>query len=109
MISRSPRARLDAGSDRTLWLAAVARELDTLNRAIFVRSATLAGLAPGAAARGQGRSPTAPASRAASLRRQGPKPVVRDNRAVCSSDHPLVTATILKVMRDGGNAADAAV
>lgn len=39
----------------------------------------------------------------------GPKPVVRGKRAVCSSSQPLVTDTMLQVMRDGGNAVDAAI
>ena len=39
----------------------------------------------------------------------GPKPVVQGKRAVASSSHPLVTDTMLQVMRAGGNAADAAV
>ncbi|HEY3312470.1 MAG TPA: gamma-glutamyltransferase, partial [Anaerolineales bacterium] len=39
----------------------------------------------------------------------GPKPVVRGKQAVCSSSQPIVTETMLQVMRDGGNAADAAI
>lgn len=44
-----------------------------------------------------------------SLPRQGPKPVVRGKRAVCSSSQPIVTETMLKVMKDGGNAVDAGI
>jgi gamma-glutamyltranspeptidase / glutathione hydrolase len=40
---------------------------------------------------------------------QGLKPVVKGKQAVCSSSHPLVTETVLQVMRAGGNAVDAAV
>jgi gamma-glutamyltranspeptidase/glutathione hydrolase len=41
--------------------------------------------------------------------RVGPKDVVRGKGAVAASQHPIVTETMLQVMRDGGNAADAAV
>jgi gamma-glutamyltranspeptidase/glutathione hydrolase len=40
--------------------------------------------------------------------RVGPKDAVR-GKAVASSQHPIVTETMLQVMRDGGNAVDAAV
>lgn len=39
----------------------------------------------------------------------GPKPVIQGKQAVCSSSQPIVTETMLQVMRDGGNAADAAI
>jgi gamma-glutamyltranspeptidase / glutathione hydrolase len=39
----------------------------------------------------------------------GPKPVIRDKQAVCSSSQPIVTETMVQVMRDGGNAVDAAI
>lgn len=39
----------------------------------------------------------------------GPKPVIRGKQAVCSSSQPIVTNTMLQVMRSGGNAADAAI
>jgi gamma-glutamyltranspeptidase/glutathione hydrolase len=44
-----------------------------------------------------------------SLQKQGPKPVVRDKKAVCSSSHPLVTDTMINVMKEGGNAVDAGI
>jgi len=43
------------------------------------------------------------------LPKQGPKPVVRGKQAVCSSSHPIVTQTMLDVLKAGGKAADAAV
>ena len=43
------------------------------------------------------------------LPRQGPKEVVRGKRAVASSQSPIVTRTMLDVLRAGGNAADAVV
>jgi len=39
----------------------------------------------------------------------GPKAAVTGLKAACSSDSAIVTETILKVMADGGNAADAAI
>jgi gamma-glutamyltranspeptidase/glutathione hydrolase len=39
----------------------------------------------------------------------GPKAVAQGSQAVCSSSHPAVTATMLQVMKDGGNAVDAAI
>jgi gamma-glutamyltranspeptidase / glutathione hydrolase len=44
-----------------------------------------------------------------SLPRVGPKKVVKGKNAVASSDNPIVTETMLQVMKDGGNAVDAAV
>lgn len=46
---------------------------------------------------------------AAQLAHVGPKEVVRGKQAVCSSSQPLVTQTMLDVMRAGGSAVDAAV
>jgi gamma-glutamyltranspeptidase / glutathione hydrolase len=43
------------------------------------------------------------------LARQGPKEVVRGKRAVASSQNPIVTRTMLDVLKAGGNAADAVV
>ncbi len=43
------------------------------------------------------------------IARQGPKPVVRHKKVVCSSSHPLVTQTMLQVMRYGGTAVDAGI
>ena len=44
-----------------------------------------------------------------SLPQQGPKAVAVGKQAACSSSHPWVTQTILQVMKDGGNAIDAAI
>ncbi|MBE2266595.1 MAG: gamma-glutamyltransferase, partial [Anaerolinea sp.] len=41
--------------------------------------------------------------------RVGPKQVVTGTTAVAASQHPIVTNTMLEVMRDGGNAVDAAI
>jgi gamma-glutamyltranspeptidase/glutathione hydrolase len=40
---------------------------------------------------------------------QGPKESVHGKRAVCSTAHPIVTDTIMKTMKAGGNAVDAAI
>ena len=45
----------------------------------------------------------------ADLSRQGPKDVVRGKRAVASSQHPIVTQTMLDVLKAGGNSVDAVV
>jgi gamma-glutamyltranspeptidase / glutathione hydrolase len=46
---------------------------------------------------------------AADMQRQGPKEVVRGKRAVASSQHPIVTQTMLDVLKAGGNAIDAVI
>lgn len=43
------------------------------------------------------------------LARQGPKEVVRGKNAVASSQSPIVTQTMLDVMKAGGNAVDASI
>ena len=40
---------------------------------------------------------------------QGPKPVAKGRRAMVSSSHPAVTEVMIEVLRDGGNAMDAAI
>jgi gamma-glutamyltranspeptidase/glutathione hydrolase len=41
--------------------------------------------------------------------RVGPKQPVSSDQAVCSSQHPIVTETMMDTMRRGGNAVDAAI
>ena len=43
------------------------------------------------------------------LARQGPKEIIRNKRAVASSQNPIVTRTMLDVLAAGGNAVDATV
>lgn len=77
-----------------------------MKRRDFVHTAVLAGAGSGLAAE-------ATAEAAASLPpgqgRVGPKEVVRGKKAVAASQHPIVTDTMLDVLREGGNAADAGV
>ena len=47
--------------------------------------------------------------RTENLARVGPKPIANGNQAVCSSSQPIVTDVMLQVLRDGGNAIDAAI
>src|SRR5438093_5236261 len=41
--------------------------------------------------------------------RVGPKKPTTEKKAVCASQHPIVTETMLSVMQRGGNAVDAAI
>jgi gamma-glutamyltranspeptidase/glutathione hydrolase len=78
-----------------------------MDRRKFLRDAALAGVAFDAVAE------AAPADAAPliceDLPRQGEKKVVRGMRAVAASQHPIVTQTMLDVMKSGGNAVDAAM
>jgi gamma-glutamyltranspeptidase/glutathione hydrolase len=58
---------------------------------------------------GAGEGSKAAPDRPAALSRVGPKPVVRGKKAVASSQHPIVTETMLDVLREGGTAADAGI
>jgi gamma-glutamyltranspeptidase / glutathione hydrolase len=77
-----------------------------MKRRDFVHTAVLAGASSGLA--GEASAQTAPAP-PASQGRVGPKEVVRGKKAVAASQHPIVTETMLDVLREGGNAADAGV
>lgn len=52
---------------------------------------------------------TPPVAGCDGLSRQGPKTVARGKQAVASSQHPIVTGTMLDVLRAGGNAVDAVI
>jgi gamma-glutamyltranspeptidase/glutathione hydrolase len=77
-----------------------------MKRRQFVHGAVLTGASASLPPAG---AKAAPAEAEASLPRTGPKPVVRGKKAVASSQHPIVTGTMLQVMREGGTAVDAAV
>jgi len=82
-----------------------------MKRREFMQNAALAGGTAGITRLpGQGKAkPDAGIVPLDALPKQGPKPVVKGKKAVCSSSHPIVTETMLAVMKDGGNAVDAAV
>ena len=83
-----------------------------MKRRDFIKSTLAAGSAAGMASfAGPAFATGAPEAglQTEDLPRQGPKPVAQGERAVCSSSHPLVTETMLRVMREGGNAVDAGV
>ena len=73
----------------------------------FLKAAGLA--ATGTAAVGSGAVAATPRSSAPAMSRQGPKEVVRDKRAVASSQSPIVTRAMLDTLRAGGNAVDAVI
>lgn len=82
-----------------------------MERREFLRNAALAGAALEAVTAGAQQAPAA-SSEALScgdLSRQGTKAVVRGKQAVAASQHPIVTETMLDVLKSGGNAVDAAM
>src|SRR5258706_879654 len=74
-----------------------------MQRRQFLRRPTVAGLAAVVAAAEDNTS-----NGCETLSKLGPKPVIKDKSSVCSSSHPLVTKTMIDVLRAGGNAVDAA-
>ena len=78
------------------------------HRREFLKTAGLA--ATGAAAAAHPAAAAAgPGEKAPPMSRQGPKEVVRDKRAVASSQSPIVTRAMLDTLRAGGNAVDAVI
>ena len=78
------------------------------NRRNFLKK-TGQGMAAAAAAASIRTSTAAAQARAADESRQGPKEVIRGKKAVASTQNPIVTRTMLDVLKAGGNAIDAAV
>ena len=78
-----------------------------MNRRDFLRGAAVAGAVLQAGEKTARGEPPTPSS--SELPHQGPKAVVRGQRAVASSQHPIVTQTMLDVLKSGGNAVDAVV
>ena len=77
-----------------------------MKRREFVHTAVFAGAGTGLAAEAPAEAaPALPAGQG----RVGPKEIVRGKKAVAASQHPIVTDTMLDVLREGGNAADAGV
>jgi gamma-glutamyltranspeptidase/glutathione hydrolase len=82
----------------------------TTDRRTFFQQAGI-GLAASALAGSAGAKGAASAGSLScdNLPRQGPKEVIEGKRAVASSQSPIVTQTMLDVLKAGGNAIDAAV
>lgn len=79
-----------------------------MDRREFLRDAALAGAAIKAMT-GAAQSAKAAGLSCDDLPHQGAKKVVRGMKAVASSQHPIVTQTMLDMMKSGGNAVDAAM
>jgi gamma-glutamyltranspeptidase / glutathione hydrolase len=79
------------------------------DRRTFLQQAGLGLAAAGLAAGARAASGGAGFTPCNQLERQGPKEVVHGKRAVASSQNPIVTQTMLDVLKAGGNAADAVV
>jgi len=74
-----------------------------MERREFLRNAALAGVAL------EARAGSSESLSCGDLSHQGPKAVVQGKRAVAASQHPIVTQTMLDVLKSGGNAVDAAM
>ena len=78
-----------------------------MKRREFVQQAAMASAAPLPLVGAQ--AAAAPTGGEVPPPRLGPKPVVRGKKAVASSQHPIVTETMLEVLREGGTAVDAGI
>src|ERR1700733_7340015 len=79
------------------------------DRRAFIQQAGLALATAGLAADADAKAGGAGFVPCNKLERQGAKEVVHGKRAVASSQNPIVTQTMLDVLKAGGNAADAVV
>ena len=80
-----------------------------VDRRAFIHQAGLGLAATGLASATVANATSGAADAHLQLARQGPKEVIHGKRAVASSQNPIVTQTMLDVMKVGGNAADAVV
>jgi gamma-glutamyltranspeptidase/glutathione hydrolase len=80
-----------------------------IDRRTFIRQAGVGLAASGLAAAAQAKASSTGFVPCDQLVRQGPKEVVHGKSAVASSQNPIVTQTMLDVLKVGGNAADAVV
>ena len=78
-----------------------------MNRREFLRDAAMAGAAAnvliGTTSSAEAQTSTPP------LAHQGDKKVMRGMKAVAASQHPIVTQTMIDMLKSGGNAVDAAM
>jgi gamma-glutamyltranspeptidase/glutathione hydrolase len=81
----------------------------TTDRRSFIQQAGIGLAAAGLATAAQAKASSAAGVACDQLAHQGPKEVVHGKSAVASSQNPIVTQTMLDVMKAGGNAADAVV
>src|SRR5271170_2475708 len=103
MDRQNPAASTDAATRcKVIGIDSFARRL-TMERRQFLRSAALAGVAL------EARGGSSESLSCSDLSHQGPKAVVRGKQAVAASQHPIVTQTMLDVLKSGGNAVDAAL
>ncbi|HEX7011524.1 MAG TPA: gamma-glutamyltransferase [Steroidobacteraceae bacterium] len=83
------------------------------DRRQFIQQAGFGLAAAGIGAASVGEAAARPAAGAGypfeDFARQGPKEIVGGKRAVASSQHPIVTQTMLDVLKAGGNAMDAVI
>lgn len=79
------------------------------DRRTFIQQAGFGLAATGLAAAAQAKTSAAAAVSSDQMGRPGPKEVFHGKRAVASSQNPIVTQTMLDVLKAGGNAADAVV
>ena len=80
-----------------------------MNRREFLRDAAMAGMAAGSTAFVTGSTNVEAQASTPPLAHQGDKRVVRGMKAVASSQHPIVTQTMIDMLKSGGNAVDAAM
>lgn len=80
----------------------------TTNRRAFIQQGAL-GLSGAWATTAAASGKRVPTASVPGLAHQGPKEVIRGKRAVASSQNPIVTRTMLDVLKAGGNAMDAVI
>jgi len=78
-----------------------------MNRREFLRDAAMAGAAANVLV--SATSPTDAQTSTPPLAHQGDKKVMRGMKAVAASQHPIVTQTMIDMLKSGGNAVDAAM
>src|SRR5215468_4893759 len=80
-----------------------------MNRREFLRDAAMAGAAANVLVGTTSSAETQTSTSTPPLAHQGDKKVMRGMKAVASSQHPIVTQTMIDMLKSGGNAVDAAM